>query len=255
MVKLSGVIITYNEEENIEKCLQSLIDIVDEIVVVDSFSTDKTYDKLLSYNQVKAYQRPFDNFSNQKNYALNLAKNDWVLFIDADEFISEDYKKDVIQKINSTDNTIVAYLSAFKYYLNNERIRFSGVQTTFSHRLFKKSKCKYDANLFVHEKLIVDGKSGKLKHAIDHYSYKSIEHFKNKIFSYEKLKAHELYKKGMIPGFFHFYIKPAYKFLNNYFIRFGILDGYKGYKICLILAQGVYFRFFKLQELHKNQTD
>ena len=250
--KISAVLITFNEIINIDEVLTN-VQFADEIIVVDSFSTDGTFEKLLSYESVLVYQRSFDNFPSQKNYALSLCKNDWVLFIDADERISDNFKKEVSKIINLKENPIVAYKSAFKYFIGKKRIRFSGMQTTISYRLFRKSKCEYDSNFHVHEKLIVNGDSENLENSIDHYSYRDIQHFKDKIFFYENLKAKELNKNNKVPNFFHFHIKPTYKFLNNYLIRLGILDGLEGIKICFILAQGVRHRFKFLKDFLKEK--
>lgn len=246
--KLSAVVITYNEVIHVDAFIENL-SFADELIVVDNYSTDGTLEKLQSNKNVKVYQHKFESFSKQKNAALSKASNDWVLFTDADERISEDFKKDAITKINEPNN-IVAYYSLFRYYFGNKPIRFSGFQTAKSFRLFRKSKCHYDESLPVHEDLIVKGKTGMLKHRIDHYSFRDYEHYKQKMTTYAQLKAEHLHVKGKTVNTITKYLKIAYRFFNHYIMRLGILDGKVGFQISILNAYEVKKRYEELTRLN-----
>jgi len=247
--KLTALIITHNEIIHIEEMIRNLA-FAHEIIVVDSFSTDGTYEKLQSFSHVKIVQHEFKNFTEQKNFALTLPTNDWVLFIDADERVSPAFKDDVISKINS-DSDIVAYNSLFRYYFGHTPIRFSGFQTAKSYRLFRKSKCHYDTTKSVHEDLIVDGKSGLMKHRLVHYSFRDYDHYKEKMEHYALLKAEQSFKKGQRSNLFKKTFKPVYRFFNHYIMRLGILDGKVGYIISKLNAYGVKKRYQELDRLNE----
>jgi len=249
--KLTALVITYNEIIHIEEMIRNL-SFADEIIVVDSFSTDGTFEKLQSFKHVKAIQNEFKNFTMQKNFALTLASNDWVLFIDADERVSPAFKDDVITKINS-DSDIVAYNSLFRYYFGRTPIRFSGYQTAKSYRLFRTSKCNYDTSRNVHEHLNVNGKSGLMKHRLVHYSFRDYDHYKEKMERYAILKAKQSFRKGKRSNTFQKVFKPAYRFFNHYIMRLGFLDGKVGYIISKLNAHGVKKRYQELDRLNASR--
>lgn len=245
--KISGLLITYNEVNHINQVIKN-IDFVDEIIVIDSFSTDGTFEKLQKLKHVKVIQREFKNFADQRNFAISQATKDWILFIDADERITEKLKQE-IKTETSAINTPAAYLFKRKYFFKHKRIRFCGFQTDTTYRLFKKGFFKYNETKIVHEMPIVNGKSKVLKNDMLHYCFDSAAHYKSKMEHYARLKALELFKKGKKPNAFHFYIRPLYKFIVNYIFRLGVLDGIKGFKICYLSAYGVYYRYKELKRL------
>lgn len=247
---ISALLITFNEIKHIEAVINN-IDFANEIIVIDSFSTDGTFEALSKYSKVKTIQRPFKNFADQRNFAIQQAKNNWIMFIDADERITPELKDEILNEINNP-REIVAFLFTRLYYFKQKRIRFSGFQTDKTYRLFKKDCVIYIEEKTVHEQPEIKGTSKVLKNKMIHYSFDSAYHYKQKMEHYASLKALELFRKGKKPHFFHFYIRPAYKFLVNYFIRFGILDGKEGFIICYLSAYGVYFRYQKLKKLFKS---
>lgn len=251
--KITGLIITLNEEENIRSVIEDL-HFVDELIVLDSFSTDLTVEMIKSYDHVKLYQNKFENFTNQRNLALTYAQHEWVLFIDADERITEKLEAEILEEVQKP-NTADAYYFRRKFKFKNENLNFSGWQTDKNIRLFKKSKASYTKERLVHEILFVDGKKKILKNKLIHYSYIDYESYKEKMICYAHLKALELHLKGVKPNFFHFIIKPAYRFLHTYFIRLGILDGRKGLIICYLNALSVYHRYPELKRLNQEATE
>ncbi|TDY61327.1 glycosyltransferase family 2 protein [Algibacter lectus] len=244
---ISALMIVFNESKHIEDAINN-IDFADEIIVIDSFSTDGTFEKLQKLKHVKVIQREFKNFADQRNFAISQATKDWILFIDADERITEKLKQELNSEIN-TSNDIIAYMFKRKYFFKQKRIRFCGFQTDTTYRLFKKGFFKYDETKIVHEMPIIDGKSKILKNDMLHYCFDSAAHYKSKMEHYASLKALELFKKGKKPNAFHFYIRPLYKFLVNYIFRLGFLDGVEGLQICYLSAYGVYYRYKELEKL------
>ncbi|PIQ18223.1 MAG: hypothetical protein COW66_07440 [Flavobacteriaceae bacterium CG18_big_fil_WC_8_21_14_2_50_34_36] len=246
-VKISAVIITLNEEEHIDALIKNL-DFVEEIIFVDSYSTDKTFEKLSSYPNIQKYQKEFLNFPSQKNFALSKASNDWVLFMDADERITQNGKEEILNLLTNTDK--VAFWGKFQYYFGNKKINFSGFQTAKSIRLFRKTKCLYDASIPVHENLIVEGKIGTLQNKILHYSFKNYTHYKSKMEHYANLIARHNFEKNKKMSFPLMLLKYAYRFINHYILRLGILDGKIGLKISYLNAYGIYFRYKILKKLN-----
>lgn len=246
--KISALLITYNEINHIEKVIQN-VDFADEIIVVDSFSTDGTLEKLSEFKNVITICKTFTNFTEQRNFAIEQAQYDWILFIDADERIPLKLKNEIIEVINSNKN-IAGYMFKRLYFFKKKRIRFSGFQTDTTYRLFKNGKVKYIETKLVHEMPEIDGESAIFKNKMLHYCFDSAAHYKSKMEHYAKLKALELHKKGKKTSVLHFIFRPFYKFILNYFIRLGILDGKEGLQICYLSAYGVYFRYKELQRLN-----
>lgn len=246
--KITALVITLNEEKNINELLQNL-DFADEIIVVDSLSTDRTLSLIRNFENVKVYQHKFEDFSTQRNIALSYAKNEWVLFIDADERITDDLKNEILSNVANT--TMNGFYIKRKFYFFNTAVRFSGLQNDKNLRLFKKTDAKYSG--IVHEKLNLKTNIGTLSHFLIHHSYTDHIHFKEKVFYYNRLKAVEKAEKNKkYSSFFHVF-HPIYTFLNRYFLRLGILDGKKGFTICKIYAQGIAERYKELKILNKKQ--
>lgn len=247
---LSALIITYNEEKHIQSVLQD-IDFADEIIVIDSYSTDKTVTLVREFPKAKLIQNKFIDYSSQRNFAIECAQNPWILFIDADERFTDELREEVIETVQKPDAKS-AYLFYRIFYFKNEHLRFSGWQTDKIFRLFQKDKARYVTERLVHEKLKVNGSVGKLKHKLIHYSYTDYASYKSKMVNYGKLKAKEEMAKGVHPNFFHFYLHPAYKFLYQYLVRLGFLDGRKGVIICYLNALSVWVRYQELKKLRTN---
>lgn len=247
--KLTTLIITYNEIGYIERCLEGVA-FSDEIIVVDSYSTDGTYEFLKAHPKVKVVQHPFENFTAQKSYALGLASNDWILFIDADEVVPEPLKDEIIETINQP-NPHEAYWFYRKFMFQDTPLHFSGWQTDKNHRLFRKSKAKFTDRKIVHETLEVDGTSGILKEKLIHYCYKDYQDYKGKMLKYGQLKAKEAFYKEKQFNYVLMVVKPLWKFINHFVIRLGFLDGKRGLTISYLNALGVYERFKELKKLEK----
>ncbi len=248
---LSALIITYNEEKHIAEILEQL-DFVDEIIVVDSYSADKTVAIANTFEKVKTYQNKFIDFSSQRNFAIDCARNPWILFIDADERLTPELKSEIIETVQKP-MTASAYLVYRTFMYEDKNLNFSGWQTDKIFRLFKKDKARYTTERLVHEKLTVVGSIEKLQNKLIHFSYTDYESYKGKMESYGKLKAKEAYLKGVHPNFYHFYFRPGYKFFYQYIIRLGFLDGKKGITICYLNALSVSVRFQELKRMRSQK--
>ncbi len=249
--KISVLLITFNEEKHIVEVIKN-IDFADEIIIIDGESTDNTAKLAKELPNVKLISRPFKNFADQRNFAISKAKNEWILFIDADERIPNMLKSEIFEAVNSGNN-VSAYLFKRRFYFNKKIVRFSGLQSDTIYRLFKKNSAYYDESKIVHESLIVNGKSEILKTYMLHYCYTSNEDYKRKMKLYATLKAEELHKKGKrINNILHFVFRPTYKFIINYIFRFGFLDGRIGLSICYLSAYGVWYRYKILKQLNES---
>ena len=238
--KISGLIITYNEEKNIEEVLDCF-HFCEEIIIVDSCSTDQTVALSSKNPKVTIVSNVFEDFTKQRNLALDHAKNDWVLFLDGDERITPELQKEIISEVNKSDKKD-AYYFYRKFFFAGKAIHFSGTQNDKNYRLFRKSKCRYIAEKKVHETLEVHGTIGILKNKLNHYSFENFEQFKKKMLYYGLLKGSELAEKGKKYSIITHWNKVALKFVKTYFFKLGFLDGIDGLKISY------------LQSLYVNET-
>ncbi|MFV8340226.1 glycosyltransferase family 2 protein [Flavobacterium sp. LB3P21] len=244
---ISVLIITLNEENQMRSLLADL-DFADEIIVVDSFSTDKTEAICKSFEKVSFIQNTFENYSSQRNFAISQAKNDWILFMDADERLSPALKNEIITTV-TTNKTHSAFLFYRTFMFKDKVLHFSGNQNDKIFRLFNKNNAAYTKDRLVHEKLKVNGKIGVLKNKLIHYSYSNFQEYKLKTIRYGKFKAQEKFLKREKPFIILHFLHPTYNFLFNYIVRLGFLDGKKGLIICYLNANSVYTRYRELEQL------
>ena len=237
---ISGLIITFNEEKNIQEVLECF-DFCEEIIVVDSFSSDNTVEIASRNPKVKIIQHRFEDFTKQRNIALDAAKNDWVLFLDGDERITPELKNEINETINRT-NADDAYYIYRIFFVGKKKINFSGTQNDKNFRLFKRSKASYVKHKKVHETLDVKGTTGVLKNKLLHYSFENYTSFKSKMLYYGRLKGEELAETGKKYLIAVHYIKVIFKFVKTCFLKLGILDGVDGLRISY------------LQSLYVNET-
>ncbi|MCX2678545.1 glycosyltransferase family 2 protein [Galbibacter sp. EGI 63066] len=247
MNKLSVIIPTLNEELFIKDAILTA-SFADEIIIIDSYSTDKTIE-LAKKHPVKILQREFDDFSSQKNYAIDKASYNWIFILDADEKIPSALKKE-IQQVLQKENKNVAYEVLCSHIFMGKRMKYSTFKNEWKLRFFNKEFCKYGKKL-VHEDMVINGTTGRLKNHFDHYTYRSFDHFISKKNKYAWLQAEEYYKKNKKPSFYHFVIKPSFRFFNQFILRGGFLDGFPGFASAYINSYGVMTRYIKLWLLHK----
>lgn len=247
--KISALLITYNEEKNIQQFLDEAW-YADEIIIVDSESTDRTAEIAKKHPKVKFIVRPFDNFTAQKNFAIDQAKNEWVTFFDADERIPKALVYEMLEEIEK--NEADGFFVYRRFFFMDKYIKYSGWQNDRVIRLFRKSLNRYGEGRLVHELIDYKGKVKYLRHRLDHYSYSSIEEYDRKLTQYSHLRARELYEKGLKPNVFRYWVKPWYRFMHHYIIRLGILDGSEGYIISKLHAHSVFKRYLFLSKMLEN---
>lgn len=248
--KISTIILTLNEEDFIKEAIDSA-SFTDEIIVVDSESSDGTKEVAES-SGAKVIVRKFDDFSSQKNFAIDQASHDWVVLLDADERLSDALEAEMI-KVASNPGSSVGFYTYRKFYFLNKRIRFGGWQKDKVVRLFNRSACRYNGNL-VHETISARGNLSHLKAKLDHYSYRSFEHYSAKLDQYATLQAKQLLQQGKGMHVFYIGLKPPFRFFVHYFLRLGFLDGWPGLILAYQHANGVFSRYVKLWQLLKKQN-
>jgi glycosyltransferase involved in cell wall biosynthesis len=229
MESLSVVIITFNEEKNIGRCINSIIDLAEEILVVDSYSTDRTVE-ICKSKGVKVIQNKFEGHIQQKNFALEQAQNNWVLSLDADEALSEELRKSILRVLKNPTEKGYRFNRLTNYC--GKWVRFCGWYPDAKIRLVNRNYAKW-GGINPHDKLELETglKVGFLNGNLLHYSYYTKEdHFKQ-IEYFGKIAAEEAYKKGIRVNQITLILKVITQFIKSYFVKLGILDGLTGLKI------------------------
>lgn len=249
MNKLSVVIITFNEEKNIERCLLSVKDIADEIIVVDSLSTDSTKSICQKYN-VRFTEQPFLGYIEQKNFAASLAIFDLVLSLDADEALDETLANSIADvKINWDKDGY--FMNRVTNYCG-KWIRHGAWYPDKKLRLWNRTKGTW-AGVNIHEwyQMTPGSTTGHLKGDILHFSYESIEAHVAQFNKFTSLSAIEMNKSGIKASMSKIYLNPLVNFFKGFFLRLGFLDGYYGTMICFFNAFATYTKYLKLRQLNK----
>jgi len=250
-IKLSVVIITFNEQKNIERCLLSVKDIADEIVVLDSLSTDKTKEICKKYD-VKFYEQKFLGHIEQKNKAMSLATNNFVLSLDADEALSDKLKSEIKKiKENSTHD---AYIFNRLNNYCGKWIKHCGWYPDKKLRLWNRKKGQW-GGLNPHDKVIMqtDAKIKYINSDLLHYSYYSVNEHILQSNKFAKIAAEAYYKKGKKSSAITPYYKIIWKFINCYFIKGGFLEGKYGYIICKISSKETFNKYKILNNLSRKE--
>ncbi len=246
MRNISVVIITYNEEKNIKDCLES-VKWADEIIVIDAYSQDRTVEICKGYTD-KIFKRPWSGYGEQKNYGLSMVKNEWALFLDADERISDTLITE-IANISNGEPCDGYYIPRKSFYLNRQ-IKHGDWNPDLKLRLVRAQNAKWDEAL-VHERLILSGNIGCLRNPIYHYTYKDIKHHLKKANRYSGLFAESAFKKGKKVGMHRLFLEPPARFVSVYFFRKGFMDGFAGFVIAGVESFEVFLRYLKLRSLIK----
>jgi len=248
MPRISAIVITYNEEKNIQRCLESL-SWADEIVVVDSFSQDRTKDIASSFTD-KIFDLEWQGFGKQKEIARTKASYDWVLSVDADEVVSEKLKEEIKSVINKNDSLDGYYIPRLSNFLGRW-IKHSGWYPDYVLRLFRKHQARFDDSP-VHEKLILDGKAGFLRNEIRHYTDPDISHYLSKMDKYTTLSSQKLLAEGKSLTLFDLLFRPMAIFFKMYLFKSGFLDGWQGFLLACFSSFHVFVKYAKLWHLRKS---
>lgn len=250
-LKISSIVIAKNEELNIKRCIESQLDVIDDIVViVDSNTTDKTFEISSLYQKVSCEVAEWKGYAGSKNYAVSKTKYDWILWIDADEELTDELKHELNQfKKNVPVKN--AYSVARRAYFLGRWIKHSGWYPSRVLRLFNKNFAKFN-DKEVHENLTVVGSTGELKHDLNHYTDPSIEHYFKKFNSYTTLAAHDLHKGGKTVTMNDIIFRPLFIFFKMYIFKRGFLDGLHGFILAVFSSLYVFTKYAKLWELNRS---
>lgn len=249
-MKLSVAIITFNEDRILEQTLQSINDIADEIIIIDSFSTDKTQEICEKYPKVNFIQKKFEGFGKQKNYAIEHCNSTWILFLDADEIPNQKAITSIQEIVSSPSPSFSVYNIKFNNIFLGKTLKYGGWGNVKRERLFKKGQNKYSEDI-VHEEFITKEIKGLLNGEINHYTYKDIFHHIEKSNKYSSLMAEKMYKRGKKPSLFKIVINPRFQFFKSYILRLGFLDGIVGYYAAKTTAFYTLLKYYKLYEKHQ----
>ena len=253
MVKLSAVIITFNEEKNIGRCIDSVKNVADDIVVVDSFSKDNT-EAICKEKDVRFVKHQFDGHIEQKNWAITQAKYPHVLSLDADEALDKKLQK----TINAVKNNWIADGYSMNRLTNycGKWIRHSGWYPDKKLRLWDSRKGKW-AGVNPHDRFNMEsGTTTKhLKGDILHYSYYSISDHIEQVNYFTEISANAFFKSGKKSNLIKIIFSSVVKFLRDYFFRLGILDGYYGFVISVISSHATFLKYVKLKQLQDKSKD
>ncbi|MEO1031761.1 MAG: glycosyltransferase family 2 protein [Bacteroidota bacterium] len=253
MLKLSGVIITFNEERNIKKCLQSLVNVVDEIVVVDSFSTDQTKTICLEYD-VKFIEQQFLGYIEQKNFALNRATYDHVVSLDGDEALSERLQQSIID-VKTNWQYDGYYANRFNNFCG-QWIKYSDWYPNKKLRVFDKTKAEWKG-INPHDRVQLHrpkAKIGHLKGDILHWTYQTYAEMDKKTEYFSTIAAKAYFDKGKTAPFWKLFWNPFWAFFKAYILRLGFLDGKNGYRICYQTGKITFLKYDKLRKLYIEKT-
>ena len=247
MSSISVVIIVKNEEMRISRCLES-VSWADEIIVVDSGSSDRTPEICRSFQQVKFFDYPWEGFGKQKNRALGLATSEWVFSLDADETVSPELAIEIRQALH--DTTVNGYLVNRKNFYRNQWIRHSGWWPDSVLRLFRRGEGRFSDRL-VHEAVELDGRVGTLSFPLEHRSFSSVTDFVKKMDSYSTLGAQLMMEKGRAASPCQAFLHGLFTFFKTYILKRGFLDGRAGLLIAFSNAAGVFYRYMKRLEIEE----
>ncbi|MCS7005027.1 MAG: glycosyltransferase family 2 protein [Cytophagales bacterium] len=246
-VGISAVIICFNEEHNIKRCLDSLNDVADEIIVVDSFSTDTTPQICQQYPKVRFFQKPWENYSVAKNYGDHFAQYSHILSLDADECLSSELREYLLARKTQLPDAM--RISRLTNYCGNW-IRHCGWYPDYKTRLWRKELAHWEG--IVHESLVFHTPVSieTARGDILHYSYYTISDHLKQLDLFTDLMSKAAFQENKKAPFYKILLSPFIKFLKSFLWQKGFLDGYYGWVICVISSFATFIKYVKLRELH-----
>lgn len=249
-MKLTAIIPTFNEERHVKEVVESVA-FADEIMIVDSYSTDKTLEIARKYTDF-IIQREYEYSASQKNWAIPQATHEWILLVDADERVTPELEAEIKAVLKSDPKEVAFWIYRENRFMG-KLMNHSGLNTDKVIRLFKKSECVY-ADKHVHSEILTDGKVGYLKSKFTHDTYFTLDKHLEKKNRYAWWSAKDYIKKSNKINLFHIVIKPFWRFFKHYIVQLGFLDGIPGLAYAYIESYGVFTRYMKIWLL-KNGID
>ncbi len=244
--KLSAVIITKNEESNIERCLKSIKSLCTEIIIVDSDSTDRTLEICRQFG-CKILTIEWEGYGKTKKFGVEQAANSWILSIDADEEVTPSLSEE-ISKIMLNPKYNIYKIKRNSFFLG-KKIKYCGWNNDFPKRLFNKEFGNFNDDV-VHESVILSGERGVIHSPLNHFTYPTVEIQMNKMNLYSELGAKKLFAEGKRISVFSAVIFSVFRFIKMYFLQLGFLDGPKGFILSCNTAYGVLLKYIKLWSLN-----
>ncbi len=248
---LSAVVLTKNEEQDLKRCLKS-ISFCEEIIIVDDFSTDKTVVIAKKFTSNIYKRKLSDNFSIQRNYGLQKAKGEWVLFIDADEVVSNSLKQEIIKTLKQNRKTVNGYFIKREDIFLGKRLSFGEVKNIQLIRLARKTSGIWERP--VHEIWNTKGRTGYLKSPLIHYSHIKISDFLRKINYYSTVNASYLYNNKVKSSISDIIFYPSIKFIHNFILKLGFLDCFEGLLLSCFMSFHSFLSRSKLYILNNAKT-
>ena len=244
-IQLSVVVITKNEEKNIEECLRSAR-WADELIVVDTGSTDRTVALAKKFTD-KVYRQPWSGYGIARNFGVDKSKGDWIFWMDADERITPELAERIQEILRSPDAAVSAYEISRKAFFLGRWIKHCGWYPGWVTRLFKRDAARF-TDTRVHERLLVEGRTRRIYVDVLHYTDPNLFHYLEKSNRYTSLAAEELFGGSEKFRMSKLLLNPFWVFVKMYFIRRGFLDGLEGFILCVLSAAYVFAKYAKLWE-------
>ena len=241
---LSVILITKNEEASIGRALQS-VSWADEIIVVDSGSSDSTTEICRERGAKVLVTDDWPGFGPQKNRALDLSNEQWVLSLDADEWLTDQLSEEVKRVVQGGADSAAAYRIPRRSSFCGRFMRHSGWWPDHVVRLFRRGTARFSDDA-VHERVIVDGKIGTLQEPLMHETFVDLDELLAKMNNYSTLSAQDMQRDGKRSGLLKAVASAAWAFVRTYFLRGGFLDGREGFMLAVATAEGTYYRYVKL---------
>lgn len=248
---ISVCILTFNNDRTIERCLASL-QWADEVVIVDSYSTDDTLEICRRYTD-QIYQRKWTSHQDQYRYAADLTSNRWVMFVDADEEVPPELAQEIQEELKANNGQWDGYISHRLTYYLGRWIKYGGWYPDYEIRVYDRNKGRWEGGL--HAKVTVDGKLKTLRNCYRHYTYKDISDQMQTIDRYSQVAAEDMLLEGKRFSLAHMLLNPLFRFLKEYVFKRGFLDGIPGLIIVVSTMFYVFIKHAKLWELQRGSKE
>ena len=250
--KLTAIVTSYNEEINIKECLESVL-FADEVLLVDSFSRDRTVEIARSLPKVRVVQHEYFGSAAQKNWAMDRAEHPWVLIVDADERVTAELAREIVELLSRGPDA--AHYSIRRQNIFVDRIiRHSGWSTDKVVRLIRNGTVRYP-NRRVHADMRPEGPTPTMTAPLLHYTFRSFSQYLEKFQRYAEWGAAEAFKRGKNPGVAELFFRPAWRFFRMYVLQAGFLDGRHGFVLCALQAYGVFLKWAKVWEWQRYRAN
>jgi glycosyltransferase involved in cell wall biosynthesis len=249
---VSAIVVCFNEEKNIGRCLESLA-WCEEIVVIDSFSTDRTVEICRQFTD-RVLQRTWAGYRDQKAFAHSQATKDWVILVDSDEQVPAALQKEIREALQKDDGAYAGYAIPRLVFYLKRWWRRGGWYPDYDVRLFRRDRASWGGQ-DPHEKILVDGRVRRLKNPLHHFTYRDIADHVERINRFTSISARELQRGGRPAYVLDALFRPAARFFSSYVLKRGFMEGFAGFYVAVTAAVYVFLKYAKLWELSLEDED